>query len=149
MLQISLLVPFIVISYYKHSFLLSVNISILCGLFLDLLGNGTHLGLNVLSYAIATFMLYPRRQQFIETPLFTIPFLSFLFAIFATIVHWLAFNIFEHSLHWTLEWVVSELIIMPFYDAVYAFICFVIPLQLWKYLRSKTKPNVILNKYKL
>lgn len=119
--------PFLIIVYYKKSFLASLWTSLFCGLFLDLLSSHTHLGFHATSYCLSTALLYSQRRNFFADSLSTLPLMTYFFSSIATLFQMGLMHFFEQRIQFSWEWVMTDLVYMPGLDALYAFACFILP----------------------
>ncbi len=142
--------PFIAFSYYRFARLPCIWISLLCGLSLDLLSSTDPFGLHMLSYAITTFFLYNRKQLLFKDTIHTLPVLTALFSLTSTIITLVALNILGDNIPisptWT--WILSDLIIMPTLDAIYALLWFTLPLLLLDTIQKtrRQQPPTLINR---
>lgn len=123
--------PYLIIVFYKCPRIKALWIAAGCGLFLDLLSTQSRLGIHALSFVLATAMLYPQRRHFFADSMSTLPIMTFLFSILSTISTVSLSLVLERDLLLTKGWVVTDLLIMPFFDAAYAFFAFILPLRLF------------------
>lgn len=119
--------PFLVILYYQKSFLTCLWTAAACGLLLDLLSSHSHLGLWASNYCLVTALLYPQQRHFFADRISTLPLMTFFFSFLSTFIQGGFFYVFEHEEIFSLSWVVTDLIVMPASDALYAFLCFIFP----------------------
>lgn len=128
--KIYFFVPFLMISYYQFTFVSCLWISIACGIIVDCLSVHAFFGLNAFVYCITTFILHSQRTHFFADRLSTLPLMTALFSMTATLLFMFSAIILEgkHLLSWHL--IYTDLILMPVWDALYGWACFVLPLQL-------------------
>lgn len=126
--------PFLIILYYKKSFLTCLWSSCFCGLLLDVLSAHTHLGLYAMNYTVTTGLLYNQRRHFFADSISTLPLMTLFFSLLSTMIQWGLMYAFEQRVFFSWQWVLTDLIYMPVLDALYAFICFVLPS--WIFSRS-------------
>lgn len=129
-LRLTYFAPFLIVLYYRKSFLVSLWGSLLCGLVLDLLSSKTHLGFYSLNYTLATSLLFHQRQNFFGDSLSTMPLMVFFFALLSCLIQTVLMVFFEKQFVLSWHWVASDLIVMPAGDAAYAFILFILPWRL-------------------
>lgn len=128
--KIYFFIPFLILCYYQSSFVSCMWMSIACGTLVDSLSVHSFFGLNALVYCITTLLLYSQRTHFFSDRLSTLPLMTALFSVIATLLLMFSAVILEGKqlLSWHL--IYTDLIFMPCCDAIYASICFVLPLQL-------------------
>lgn len=128
--KIYFFVPFLIITYYQLTFVNCLWVSIACGTIVDCLSVHSFFGLNAFVYCLSTSILHSQRTHFFADRLSTLPLMTALFSIIATLFFMLSAIFLEDKqlLSWHL--IYTDLIIMPGSDALYGWICFVLPLQL-------------------
>lgn len=119
--------PFIIILYYKKTYQMCLWGSFLCGLVIDLLSADLRIGLHALDYCVTTAILYRHRTHFFADSLTTLPLMIFLFSVIATAVQLILINVFEHSAEVSWQWVLTDLLYLPLFDALYGFVLFILP----------------------
>jgi hypothetical protein len=117
--------PFIVISFYNYSLIGTLWLSILCGFFSDILASGSF-GVITMSYLLCSFVLYRAKRFFNDKPVNLSIFTS-LYSVIFSIFNLLFLFIFDKAVIISLKWVLSDLIVMPFFDGIYAFFWFSLP----------------------
>lgn len=119
--------PFLIILYYQRSYLTCLWGALLCGLVIDLLSSDMRIGLHSVDYCLTTWLLYGQRRHFFADSLSTLPIMTILFSITATVIQVVIVHIFEQPLVVSWQWVLTDLVYMPLFDACYAFAWFVLP----------------------
>jgi rod shape-determining protein MreD len=119
--------PCLVIIYYQKSYLASLWLSTACGLFLDVLSSHSNLGLYAVSFCLTTAVLYGQQKHFFADSLSTLPLMTFLFSFISTIIQAIMLYVFEAENIFSWAWAATDLLIMPLLDALYAFVCFLLP----------------------
>jgi rod shape-determining protein MreD len=119
--------PFLVVIYYQKSYTVSLWVSFLCGLFVDLLSSDRHLGMHAIDYSIATWLLYPQRRHFFAENLSTLPLMTLLFSLVSTGVLMGLIAIFEEPLSLSWQWGLTDFLYLPVADGCYAFLLFILP----------------------
>lgn len=105
----------------------------LSGLVIDLLSPNEKLGLNAASYLITLLILTRARRHFFEDSLSTLPILVFFFSAIQGAIHLLLTILMERPLPITPEFLLGDLILMPFLDALFAALVFTLP---YSYFRT-------------
>lgn len=121
--------PFLVISYYQSGYAASIWTSLFCGLVVDLFSD-LPFGINALAYCLSTFVLYRRKRNFFPDSAMTLSIVTFLFAVITTVSLWMILYLLGGKEGVTLKSLFSDFIVMPFYDALYAFVCFTLPIMI-------------------
>lgn len=130
-IRLSFFAPFLIIACYKNPLPSCLWIALICGLVIDLLSSHTRLGIHALTFCITLIILYPQKRNFFSDSLTTLPIMTFLFAAISSIITAMMLYSLEmhHVVSW--HWVLTDLILMPAADAVYAFCCFILPALLF------------------
>lgn len=131
-LRLFYLAPFLIALYYQKNFLVSLWGSFLCGLLLDLLSVGTHFGLYALNYTLTTFFLFVQRKNFFGDSFSTLPLMVFFFSTVSSFLQAIFLYLFEREIFFSWQWIISDLFLMPLFDASYAFVCFIVPFYLFE-----------------
>ena len=118
---------FLVIAFYKKTLVKCLWFALICGLIIDLLSTQPRLGIYALGYSLTTILLYSQRRHFFADSLSTLPLMCVFFSILSTVfmIFLNYFMEFNMTLSW--GWILTDLLIMPFADGLFAFICFILP----------------------
>lgn len=125
--RLTFFAPFLILAYYKKTYISCLWLSILCGLIIDLLSAHTPLGIHSINYCLTTWLLYKQKHHFFEDSLTTLPILAFLFSAFSTLLQSPLMDFIGHPSLISWSWFKIDLIKMSLWDAFYAFVCFTIP----------------------
>jgi rod shape-determining protein MreD len=130
-LRLFFFTPFLIIACYQLLLPSCLWLAFFCGLILDLITANAHLGIHALAFCLTLLLLYPQKRNFFSDSLSTLPIMTFLFASLASLMVTLILYTVEmkHGLSW--HWALTDLILMPAADAVYAFCCFILPALLF------------------
>lgn len=139
--------PFLILCFYRKTFLSSLWIALLSGLIIDILSAGAPLGIHATNYCLVTWLLYKQRLNYFEDSLSTLPILTGFFAITSTLVQVALMSFMDSSIPLSWQWVKSDLIKMPLWDALYALIWFTIPLHFMPRAQPR-RPTSVLHKIK-
>jgi cell shape-determining protein MreD len=129
-LNLAFLVPFIVYCYYRTSFASSLWVALGCGLLIDLLSSDGRLGLFALNYTLTTACLYHRQKHFFEESISTLPLMTILFSLLSALIQLPLLFGLESGAPFSFFWVITDLLLMPFADGIYAFFWFSLPILL-------------------
>jgi rod shape-determining protein MreD len=129
--------PFLCLMCYKRPLNFCLWYSIICGLIIDLLGAGTYLGLYAATYSATTLLVYGHKQYLFEDQVITLPIMTFFFAIYST-----ALQAFFVHLNVSWKWALTDLVLYPFADALYALLWFALPAYLLRH-RNQSKNNIL------
>lgn len=119
--------PFLVITYYKKSFIVCLWYSLICGLLTDLLSDHHRFGFYALSYCLTTFFLYSQRVNYFEDRFTTVPLMTAFFSFGSTLIHTLILSSLGDPISLSWKWIQTDLFWMPLVDALYAAIAFSLP----------------------
>ncbi len=122
---IAYLAPFAVLCFYSNSLLRSLWIAAGLGMLVDIFAGDGPLGLCAASYALATLLLYRRRHTFYEQQL---PLLTILFSCLSTGFAALILAFTRGPFRISLSWIVTDLLLLPCFDGLYALVWFTLPL---------------------
>lgn len=126
-IRLTFFAPFLIITYYQRNFLSSLWIAVVCGTIMDLISSTPRLGLYALNYTLTTFLIYNQRRHFFADSLSTMPIMVFLFCLFSTLMQVLQMYIFDQQVVVSWGWALTDLAIMPSFDALFGFLWFVLP----------------------
>ncbi len=129
--------PFLAILYHRVALLPALWVSLFCGCILDLFSSQFRFGIFGLDFAVTTLFLYTQKRHFFEDKPFAFSFFSALISSFQSLILVLLCYLIDRPLHLHLSWLVSDLIVMPFLDAIYAFIWFTCPIWAYQTLRRR------------
>jgi len=125
--RIQFMIPFLITLYYQRSYIDCLWGSLLCGLIMDLLSQNHRLGLYGMIFCMTTMILYRQRRNFFADTVTTLPIMTFFFSVTSTIIHGLLISTFDSKLNLSAAWFFTDLILYPLFDALYAFVFFVLP----------------------
>jgi len=126
-----------VASFYRQKKINCLWLAFFCGFLIDLFSAQTRLGFYALTYFLTAEILYSQQRNFFEDRLSTLPIMTFLFVIISTLVQIPLLYVFDIGLDLSMEWLKNDLIVNPFYDAIYAAMAFTLPSILF----YRTKPR--------
>lgn len=118
--------PFLIISYYQKPLLTCLWYAMGCGLVLDLLSTEARIGFFALSFCLATVVLYRQQQYFFADNASTLPIMTFFFSFLSTAIHAVLAYVLAKTSFFSVEWVITDLILMSAADALYAMAAFVV-----------------------
>lgn len=124
------LAPFLVACYYQCRFLSAVWISLFCGMGIDLLSD-QRFGSHAVSYVITSLVLYRQRRHFFSDSLSTLPIMVYIFAVLTTFWLSLFHYLDKGDVVGLKQLLTSDMLILPLYDSLYAFLCFTLPAKLF------------------
>lgn len=119
--------------YNRKPFIFSLWASFGCGFLIDLVSTEPRLGLYAINFALTTLALYPQRRHFFEDKELSLSFFTALISTVSTLVHLVLLQIFGKGIPFKLSSLFTDLILMPLFDGLYAFLWFTSPLKLYTY----------------
>lgn len=125
-LPLAYVIPFLVIILYKKNFMISLWISCFVGLALDLISSANLFGLYACSYTLTTALLYKQRYHFFADSLSTLPLMTFFYSVLSTLILNIIMFGFEQNIL-SVSLLITDFLFLPFLDATYAFIVYVLP----------------------
>ena len=128
--------PFLALLYSRHSFMASLWIASLCGLAIDLLSSEFRFGIHALNYCLTTLVLYRRKRHFFEDKPLALSLFTFFISIVSTILQLLLIALFDRALPLSGKLLITDLLLMPAADALYAFVWFSCPMMLFIYIKK-------------
>lgn len=131
--------PFLAVLFHRTTFLSALWSSFLCGLCMDLLSTQFPFGLLALSHATTTLFLYGQKRHFFEDKPIAFSIYSAFISAFLSFFLILFSSFSEKQVPLTPSLFFSDLLIMPFLDAFYAFIWFTVPCALYTYAKRYIK----------
>lgn len=121
------LIPFIIISFYQKPLLTCLWYALFCGLIIDIFSGSSRLGFTAMNYTLSVFLLYPQKKHFFSDSITTLPIMTFLFSLLSTVFQFMILYSLNKQPLVNIKWIASDLLLMSFFDAAFAFTLFVIP----------------------
>jgi rod shape-determining protein MreD len=119
--------PFLIRCLYTLPLNRTLWFAALSGLIIDLLSPNEKLGLNSASYVITLLLLTRAKRHFFEDNLSTLPILVFFFSAIQGGIHLVLTVLIARPVPITPEFLLGDLILMPFLDALFASLFFTLP----------------------
>lgn len=102
--------------------------ALLIGFLVDLLSAHSRFGLYATNYVITTYFLYGLKKNFFEDNLSTLPFMTFFFSFFSSILHYfLIILLGSQTIPLSFSFILVDFLLMPVLDSLFAFAVFTIP----------------------
>jgi rod shape-determining protein MreD len=133
-LNINFFSSFLAMLFLNSSFITSLWLSALSGLFLDFFSSNIF-GLYALSYTLTAFFLY-RRRKFFKNKKINIAVFTFFISITLTAIKVVLLFIFENGIKISYLFFITDFLIMPLLDSFYAFLFFYLPFQLLEFMKK-------------
>lgn len=131
-LKLNFFIPIIIISFYQKSLNYCLWFSLLCGLIFDLFHQADLLGLEILAFSLSTLLLYNQKQNFFSDYITTLPLMTFFYSALNFVIECLIiYFIDKPSFFFSIKFIISNLLIYPLMDSIYALLFFVLPFKLF------------------
>ncbi|MBM3192349.1 MAG: hypothetical protein FJZ63_06855 [Chlamydiae bacterium] len=111
--------------------------SLFCGLSIDILQSSLPFGYSALIYLIVSLILYKQKWVFFHDKLLSLAFFSSLFSLLHSLLQILFFDLTKKNLLFSWKTLLSELLLMPLGDGLYAFLAFTLPYLLYLQVKQK------------
>lgn len=128
--------PFLAFLYNKTNFIKSLWIASLCGLVIDLLSTEFHFGIHAINYCLTTLLFYHQKRHFFEDKPLALSLFAGLISIVSTLLQFFLVCVFDHALPLSKKLLLTDLIVMPCADAIYAFLWFICPMKLFIHIKK-------------
>lgn len=128
--------PFLALLYCRCSKMSSIWIGSLCGLFFDLFSSEIKFGIYALSFGATSYILYPQKKRFYSDKPLALCLFSFLISVSITLFLFVFSRSSTFSFMYSIKWFVSDFVMMPFFDALYAFLWFSLPIYFYSYCKK-------------
>lgn len=129
------LAPPLVWLYYRLPLQGALWASFGAGLLMDLLSSDYRLGILALTYTSTTLLLYAQKRHFYAQGWSTLPILTWLFSLLSTGIQVILLAMVDKELPITWRWGITDLLIFPFLDGLWALVGFALPLKLVQWRR--------------
>ncbi len=129
--------PFFALVYNRKSFVSSLWITTLCGIGIDLLCSQLKFGLHALNYCLTTAFIYKQKKHFFEDKPIALCLFTALVSCTSTFLQIMLTYAFDKGLPFTWKLALSDLVGMPIIDAIYAFVWFSCPIQLYIFVKKR------------
>ena len=137
-LKISPFIPFLILVITHSSLAKSLWIAFGIGLCMDLLSEGAF-SVNTLALCVTVAYLFTKRRYFIKENPYNLSLFTTLFLICLTLLYIPLFFIFDGRVLLSGKWLVTDLLLYPLFDGLYAYFWFTLPFALWEKLEKKLK----------
>ncbi len=120
--------PFLLLMLYKKGRSFALSQAFLCGCILDLIAAQNSIGFWTLNFILTLYLISHIKHFFFAEKIFTLPILTIVFSWISTTLYFLITTIFCTKTHLTLQWALTDLVLLPILDGLYAFVVFSLPL---------------------
>ncbi|MDJ0652264.1 MAG: hypothetical protein QNJ27_04600 [Simkaniaceae bacterium] len=126
--------PYLAILYWRSKWMKALWVSILCGFILDLFSTSPF-GLRALQLLLVTISLYSFRIYFVDKSSGLASYTA-LISLGSTLISRLLLTLYDPGLPFTFKGLITDFLLMPLADALYAFLFFSCPLIFYRLLRK-------------
>ncbi|MEI8301204.1 MAG: hypothetical protein WCG10_06330 [Chlamydiota bacterium] len=128
--------PYLSFIFLKHPLKHLLWKSFLCGLMMDFLQSSLPFGYCSLSYVLTSLILYRQKWLFFHDKLISLAIFSSFFSLIHSVSQILLFDLTKKTLAFSWKHLLSELVMMPLCDGLYAFIGFTMPSLIYTYIKK-------------
>lgn len=125
--SLSFFPPYLLMILYKKGLSKSIVQAFFCGLIVDLLTASTPIGFWVLIFILTLFFINRIKHFFFAEKWMTWPFLTLIFSQISTLLYFALLNIFCTKTYLSVQWALTDLIVLPCLDGLFALLFFSIP----------------------
>lgn len=136
--------PYLAILFQRKTFLTSLWIAFGCGLICDLLTSQNPFGLCALNFVLTTLLLHSQKRHFFEDRSLTLCVFTFCISSLSTLIQLLLFVMIGQPIGFSAPLILTDLLIMPLFDALYAAVWFIGPMKLYEYIRKQGLKKIFL-----
>ena len=140
--QIRLLafVPFLTFVIANNRLPGALWLSLIAGLVVDLYSNIAPLGFFALNYTLTSVVVYRYRSYFSQEKAHIFSLYSLLYSLISTALHFVLYALIEMHIKLHLFSIITDLILMPILDGVYALVLVFFPLKVYAQI---TQPKMV------
>ena len=131
--------PFLVILYTRLPLNHCLWCAFGCGFLIDLLSSNMQLGAHALNYVLVTLVLFRIRKFFFAHKPVALALFTALFSILSCTLQLIIMAMYGQHLRFGLVGFLSDFIVMPLCDAIYAFLGYTCPIYAYRGLRKSLK----------
>lgn len=132
--------PLIIFLFYNISFISILWIAAILGFTQDLFSS-TFFGINAISYLVSSIILYREKKYFNDKPI-NLSIFTMVFSIIFSILSPILFFIFDKKINLSITWIITDIIMYPILDGIYAFLFFAMPILFFEYLKKVGYKNL-------
>lgn len=129
--------PFLALLYMREELVASLWIATACGLCVDLFSSELRFGTHALIYCLTTFFLYSQKRNFFSDQPLAFSLFTALISCFSTLLQLTLLYLFGTKFPFSVALLCTDGILMPFLDALYAFLWFTCPMKLVEHFLLK------------
>jgi cell shape-determining protein MreD len=111
--------------------------TLLCGLIMDLLQSTFPFGYCALCYTLIALILYRQKWWFFNDKIGSLALFVSIFSFLLSVLQLISLNFEAHTLSLCWSIFLSDFVLMPLYDGLYALICFTVPTLLYHEIKKR------------
>jgi len=108
------------------------------GLFMDLLSSSP-MGIHAINFCLTTLVLYRERRHFVSDNPYNLSLFTLLFSFVSALFYALLISLFDRRMAISGKWVLTDLLLLPIADGVYAFVWFTLPFMIGEKVQKRIK----------
>ncbi|HEX2579408.1 MAG TPA: hypothetical protein VHK67_03295 [Rhabdochlamydiaceae bacterium] len=128
--------PFLALTYHASTLSKSLWLSLLCGVILDSVSSEFKFGLHTLTFVLATVVLYPQKRHFFEDKPLALSIFTAIISSAITLLQFILAHLFDRGLPLSGLTALTDFVLMPIVDGLYAFLWFTCPIKLYIYTKK-------------
>lgn len=132
-------VPFLTLALARLELGYVLWMAAIAGLYIDANSPSTPMGFSALNYALTSLIVFRYRRRFSEDKFYIFTLYSTLFSFVSTILHFVLHALIDLHVKLHVFTVITDLILMPIFDGVYALVFVLAPIALFKYLSASKR----------
>lgn len=132
--------PFLALCFYRVSFKKALWLSFFLGLLMDIFSSQFKFGLFAFDHVLVTAVLYGQKRHFFEDKVIAFSLYTALTSCLLSFFLLILSSLSDRQITVTLSVLLSDLIFMPFLDALYAFFWFICPASLYLFSKKERAP---------
>lgn len=135
--------PFLALLFMRANFLSALWISALTGLLLDIFTSQMRFGSYSFCYCLTALFTYHQRRHFFADKPLALSLYTALIACVCTLLELVMQSAGSGKLAFTARLILVDVIGMSLVDAIYAFVCFTLPMKIYNYLKHRLSLELV------
>ena len=131
--------PFLTLLFYRVPFKKALWLSFAAGLLMDIFSSQFKFGTFALNHVLVTALLYGQKQHFFEDKVVAFSFYTAIVSCCLSFSLLIISSISQKQIIITFPVLLSDLVFMPFLDALYTFVWFICPSSLYQLKKKPIK----------
>ena len=129
--------PFLALCFYRVSFKKALWLSFFSGLLMDIFSSQFKFGLFAFDHVLITTFLYAQKRHFFEDKVIAFSLYTALVSCLLSFFLLILSSLSDKQITITFPVLLSDIIFMPFLDALYAFFWFICPASLYSFSKKE------------